>query len=145
MATQANAGLGVLLKGEAIAKPFRDEVISSLSKSSRKPRLVGILAAEGPSRVYAEFTKRTCEDIGVEFILREIGSASKQHASGANVDVEEAIIEANEDSDIDGIMVTSHSHIYTRLKLRIYIGLLPHLWRAEGPVFTTGIRSSNPA
>jgi len=100
------AGLGTLLKGETISKPFRDEVVASLASLPRKPRLVGILATEGPSRVYAEFTRRTCEDVGVEFVLREIGAAAgdKEGREG-DVGVEEAIIDANEDEEIDGIMV----------------------------------------
>jgi len=105
MSSSASPGLGILIKGETISKPFRDEVTASLAALSRRPKLVGILATDGPSRIYAEFTKKTCEDVGVEFILREIGNASQQSDPADSIDVEDAIIEANEDDEVDGIMV----------------------------------------
>ena len=70
----------------------------------RKPQLLGILStSSAPSRSYAQFTKKTCEAIGVEFVLREVGGALDGGVDGEGV--EEAIIEANEDSNVDGIMV----------------------------------------
>lgn len=53
-----NSGLGVLLKSDAISKPFRDEVQSALVEIAQPPKLVGILSTSSkPSRFYAEFTK----------------------------------------------------------------------------------------
>lgn len=106
------AGKGLLLKADPIADAFRAEVKDALAASHRAPTLVGILATDAsPSRSYAEFTRKQCEGLGVRFILKEVGSAVKQtdgEAGEVRSDgegVEEAIIEANEDNDIDGIMV----------------------------------------
>ncbi len=97
-------GKGILLKADPIASAFRDEIKASLNES-RPPKLVGILATSAaPSKFYAEFTKKQCEDLGVNFVLKKIGAAedpSKSEGEG----VEEAIIEANNDDTVDGIMV----------------------------------------
>ncbi|KIJ37453.1 hypothetical protein M422DRAFT_231851, partial [Sphaerobolus stellatus SS14] len=100
-----NPGHGVLLKSDAIAQPFRAEVQAALADLPRPPRLIGILSTTNkPSRSYAEFTKKTCDDLGFEFILKEVGAATDPSwAEGEGA--EEAIIEANEDDAIDGIMV----------------------------------------
>ncbi|KAJ7887491.1 NAD(P)-binding protein [Mycena olivaceomarginata] len=98
-------GKGLLLKADPIAAAFRDEVKASLSRASRRPRLVGILAtSSAPSKFYADFTKKQCEDLGVEFILKKTGAADTGDL-GEGEGVEEAIIEANEDENVDGIMV----------------------------------------
>lgn len=110
--------VGKLLKADSIASIYRADVETSIKaftsspSYSRKPRLVGILATDSkPSEMYAEFTRKTCEDIGVEFALKRVGSAVKKEQGGAEElgsdgeGVELAIIEANEDASVDGIMV----------------------------------------
>lgn len=105
------AGKGILLKADPIADAFRAEVKDGLAAPHRTPTLVGILATNAsPSRFYAEFTRKQCEELGVRFILKEVGSAVKQNgdvdeAMADGDAAEEAIIEANEDNNIDGIMV----------------------------------------
>ncbi|KAK2465998.1 hypothetical protein APHAL10511_001639 [Amanita phalloides] len=98
-------GKGILLKADSIAATFLDEVKQSLSKCPRPPKLVGILSTSAaPSRSYSEFTKKQCVDLGIDFVLKKTGAALSsdlQEGEGA----EEAIIEANEDDSIDGIMV----------------------------------------
>ena len=112
----ASTPKGVLLKADTIAEPFLAEVKASLANTvsrSRVPKLAGILATtNAPSRSYAEFTRRQCVALGIEFELREVGPALRgSEAGGANETsadgdgVEEAIIEANADDTIDGIMV----------------------------------------
>ncbi|KAI0252019.1 NAD-P-binding protein [Lactifluus subvellereus] len=109
----ALAPKGILLKAETIAEPFLAEVKASLASLSRMraPKLVGILAtANAPSRSYAEFTRKQCVALGIEFELREVGGALGEagvnSSGGADGDgVEEAIIEANADDTVDGIMV----------------------------------------
>ncbi|KAJ7771140.1 NAD-P-binding protein [Mycena maculata] len=99
------SGKGLLLRADPIATAFRDEVKQSLTQAARRPRLVGILAtSSAPSKFYAEFTKKQCEDLGVEFILKKTGAADTGDL-GEGEGVEEAIIEANEDENVDGIMV----------------------------------------
>ncbi|KAF9057848.1 hypothetical protein BJ165DRAFT_82838 [Panaeolus papilionaceus] len=96
---------GLLLKADAIAATFHNEVKQSLQESSRRPKLVGILATtSAPSKYYADFTRKQCEELGVEFVLRTTGAAASPDL-GEGEGVEEAIIEANEDPSIHGIMV----------------------------------------
>lgn len=99
-------GKGLLLKADAIADTFRDETLQVLKSLPKPPKLVGILATSAaPSRFYAEFTKKQCESLGFDFVLKEIGAALNPE-SGEGDGVEEAIIEVNEDDTVDGIMVS---------------------------------------
>jgi methylenetetrahydrofolate dehydrogenase (NAD+) len=103
--TTDNIGKGLLLKADSIANTFRDEVKRSLSSRSRVPKLVGILSTSAaPSKFYADFTQKQCDDLGVEFVLKRTGAALHDDlAQGEGV--EDAIIESNEDDSVDGIMV----------------------------------------
>lgn len=100
----APAPKGILLKADTIAEPFLAEVKANLaavlspSSSRGPPKLVGILAtaSAAPSRSYAEFTRRQCAGLGIAYELREVDQDDG---------VEEAIIEANADNSVDGIMV----------------------------------------
>lgn len=102
---QDASGKGLLLKADLIADAFRDEVKASLTRSPKIPTLAGILGTSaGPSKFYAEFTRKQCDALGVRFVLKVVGSAeSAERADGEGV--EEAIIEANEDAEVEGIMV----------------------------------------
>ncbi len=106
MAAEDSSGKGLLIKSDVIAEAFHKEVKSGLANcSSRPPKLVGILASSSsPSKSYATFTKKQCEELGVEFVLRTAGAAQSSDL-GEGEGVEEAIIEANEDETVDGIMV----------------------------------------
>ncbi|EJD01549.1 NAD-binding protein [Fomitiporia mediterranea MF3/22] len=98
-------GKGILLKADGIADTFRAEVKVGLAACSHPPKLVGILSTSSqPSRMYAMFTKKQCEELGFEFVLRTVGAAESSEL-GEGEGVEEAIIEANEDESVDGIMV----------------------------------------
>ena len=99
------SGKGLLLKADLVADTYRDEVKAFLARSSTPPTLVGILGTSaGPSKFYADFTRKQCDELGVRFVLKVVGSAEgAERADGEGV--EEAIIEANEDADVDGIMV----------------------------------------
>lgn len=109
MTSPANEGKGLLLKADPIAATFRDEVKTTLTQCTRPPKLVGILAtSSAPSRSYAEFTKKQCAELGFEFVLKETGAAASPDL-GEGEGVEEAIIEANEDETVHGIMVCTLS------------------------------------
>ena len=97
---------GLLLKADPISAAFRDEVKKDLEACSSRPKLVGILAtSSAPSNNYAEFTRKQCEELGFEFVLKKTGAAlSSDLAAGEGV--EEAIIDANEDDSVHGIMVS---------------------------------------
>lgn len=100
-------GKGLLLKADTIADAFKAEITQSLAQRPRTPKLVGILATSAaPSKFYAEFTKKQCLSLGFDFVLKEIGAAVNPEL-GEGDGVEEAIIEANEDDSVDGIMVRS--------------------------------------
>ncbi|KAE9409814.1 NAD(P)-binding protein [Gymnopus androsaceus JB14] len=108
MSTSSLSGKGLLLKADPIASAFRDEVQNTLTACPRAPKLVGILStSSGPSRTYAEFTKKQCESFGFQFVLKETGAAISNEGEGLGEGegVEEAIMEANEDDSVDGIMV----------------------------------------
>jgi methylenetetrahydrofolate dehydrogenase (NAD+) len=99
-------GKGLLLKADVIADTFRHEIVQALESLPKPPKLVGILATSAaPSRFYAEFTKKQCESLGFEFVLKEIGAALSPE-NGEGDGVEEAIMEANEDESVNGIMVS---------------------------------------
>jgi methylenetetrahydrofolate dehydrogenase (NAD+) len=86
---------GVVLAA-AIAKKFIDEITEQVSKLDPPPKLVGFLANADPAaKMYADFTKKTSLDCGFRFETREVNKE----------DLEDAIMEANEDKDVDGIMV----------------------------------------
>lgn len=95
---------GVLLTASKIALPFDTEVRESLSSLSKSPTLVGILSTSAAaSRTYAKFAKAQCENVGVRFVLVETGAGKGVGEEGEGV--EEAIADANEDADVDGILV----------------------------------------
>lgn len=96
---------GLLIKADTIASKFHQEVKDALAARPRPPKLVGILStSSAPSRSYAEFTRKQCEALGVHFVLKEVGAALGC-GEGEGEGAEEAIIEANGDESVDGIMV----------------------------------------
>ena len=107
-------GAGKLLKADSIAELFRSDIQRSIAASPIKPiKLVGILAtgslANKPSEVYAEFTRKQCEVLGVELVLKKVGGNEGGEGQGA---IEDAIIEANADDSVHGILVSYKLYIY---------------------------------
>ncbi|RUS28705.1 hypothetical protein BC938DRAFT_481554 [Jimgerdemannia flammicorona] len=85
----------VVLASEVSAS-FRNEIHKTITERGIRPKLVGFLANHDPAAVkYAEWTAKTCEETGVDFELRKV---DKQ-------ELEDKVIEANEDDDVNGIMV----------------------------------------
>lgn len=97
----------MLLKADPIAGTFQEEIKTGVSALPHKLKLVGILAtSSAPSRYYADFTRKQCEALGIEFELKETGAAANPSlAEGEGV--EQTIIESNEDDNVHGIMVSS--------------------------------------
>lgn len=98
----------VTVLGEHIAKPFRQELVRVTDQLSPKPKLVGILANSGaPSRAYANWTAKACEAVGIDYELREVGIVASGTTEGTaeQGEVEEAILLANQDDNVNGIMV----------------------------------------
>lgn len=121
----ATEGTGKLLKVDSIAEIFRSDIQRSISASTVQPiKLVGILAsgslANKPSEVYAEFTRKQCEALGVEYVLKKVGGIEGE-GHGA---IEDAIIEVNRDQSVHGILVNVPT--YTQLsKLNHSTSTLP--------------------
>lgn len=61
-----------------------------------KPKLVGFLANHDlAAQKYADSTDASCKEVGIEFELRKV----------EREDLEDAIVEANQDEKVSGIMV----------------------------------------
>lgn len=85
----------VVLAG-TIAKSLQAEIQGGVSKLSNRPLLVGLLATSDPAaKVYADWTAKTCRENGFAYELREVPKD----------EMEEAIIRANEDDHVNGIIV----------------------------------------
>lgn len=84
------------LLASTVAKPFIAEIMAGVQALDKKPVLVGFLANSDPAaRMYAEWTAKTSESAGFTYELRVVDKE----------DLEEALIAANEDDAVDGIMV----------------------------------------
>lgn len=130
--TDPVARKGLLLKADSIAAAFRDEVKQSLEQCRIRPKLVGVLAtSSAPSKNYAEYTKKQCDDLGVEFVLIKTGAAVSPDL-GEGYGVEEAIIAANEDDSVHGIMVIPFFLQMYGLTYTCFKGLFPNFWSTAG-------------
>ncbi|CAG8558284.1 21383_t:CDS:2 [Cetraspora pellucida] len=79
-----------------VLKPFREEIKNSINTRGIHPKLVGFLANQDPAAFkYAEATAKTCAETGVMFELKKCNRE----------DLEDEIVKANEDENINGIMV----------------------------------------
>jgi methylenetetrahydrofolate dehydrogenase (NAD+) len=65
-------------------------------------------------------SKKTCEELGFQFVLKQVGSAADISLADGD-GVEEAIIEANENVTVDGIMVTMKSLVPAMLFLFLFL------------------------
>ncbi|WWC64125.1 uncharacterized protein I303_106733 [Kwoniella dejecticola CBS 10117] len=110
MSSSSTIPQGLLVTAGKVHTPFKTELLSAMSSdrfNGKPPHLIGILATKKEdARTYAEFTKKACEQIGIVFELRLVGEArAGLDGEGVGIDVEEAILEANDDPDVHGIMV----------------------------------------
>lgn len=92
---------GRVILASSISKTYAEEisskVISMRDTRPQGPLLVGFLANEDPAAsMYATWTQKTCESMGFRYELRKVQDKDF---------LEEAIIEANRDDSVDGIMV----------------------------------------
>ena len=80
-----------------VAKAFRDEIRAHVAEIDVPIKLVGFLPTDAsrPSRTYARYTLRGCEDVGIHFELREVDK----------FDLERSIVGANRDPAVHGIIV----------------------------------------
>lgn len=118
------------MKADAIADTYKAEIISLIDKTAHRPKLVGILTTSSvPSRRYAEYTQKMCVEHGIEFILKTTGAAKDKELDEGE-GVEEAIMEANNNDSIDGILVRELDSMLLSSDQRSFAGLLSNFWGA---------------
>ncbi|GAN07537.1 methylenetetrahydrofolate dehydrogenase [Mucor ambiguus] len=79
-----------------VASSFRNHIKKTISTRKIQPTLVGFLANEDPAaKKYAEWTAKSCNETGVRFNLVKVDKDA----------LEQNIIDANLDKDVNGIMV----------------------------------------
>ncbi|KAH3682212.1 hypothetical protein WICPIJ_006833 [Wickerhamomyces pijperi] len=94
--TPAPTSAGKTILASNIAKKYIDEVSATVKTLNETPLLVGFLANDDPAaQMYATWTGKTAESLGFKYELRKVDKE----------DLEEAIIEANTDDEVNGIMV----------------------------------------
>lgn len=111
---------GKLVQASGIAAPYQDAIKEAIQtriqQGKPRPKLVGILATPSPPSVaYAEWTRKACEAVGIEFEIWKTWDDSvevkeEDHKGSApdfdlEADVEDLIIAANADDKVHGIMV----------------------------------------
>jgi len=97
----ADSTKGTKMDASIVARPFRNtikEKIEAMKKDGiEPPLLVGLLANNDPAaRKYAEWTGKACRADGLRYELRTLDDP---------IDVEAALIEANDDPRVHGIIV----------------------------------------
>lgn len=87
---------GRTILASTIAKQYIDEITAKVSQSDLKPKLVGFLANNDPAaQMYANWTGKTCELLGFTYELVQVDKN----------ELESALIAANNNDDVNGIMV----------------------------------------
>ncbi|EEH10247.1 methylenetetrahydrofolate dehydrogenase [Histoplasma capsulatum G186AR] len=93
--TSASASCKVVLAAN-VARGLLAEVNEGRQTLSTAPHLVGFLANSDPAaKMYADWTEKTCKDNNFRYTLRAV----------SRDDIEDAILAANSDPDVDGIIV----------------------------------------
>lgn len=97
-----------VVNASEVAKPFSAEITqqieASVAAGNKKPKLVGFLCGskDSPSAVYADWTRKACESVGIDYELRRIADEEEAEQTGSETlggaaDLEAAILEANSD------------------------------------------------
>lgn len=88
--------MGKVVDASEIAEPYLAEVRADVASSSAEIKLVGILGTGArASRVYADYARRGCEQVGITFTLREVEPEQ----------VSRELFAASEDPDVHGLIV----------------------------------------
>lgn len=123
--TPSAALTGKLASAAAVAGPFQSDITDTISNRKQHgrtiPKLIGILAKPSPPSIaYAQFTKKACEQVGINFEIWQTWATDEDHQGDTSMqkeeevkrpdtdleaDVEDLIIAANADDSIHGIMV----------------------------------------
>jgi len=97
----ADSTKGVKVNCSVVAQQFRDEIKVKVAKMTANgedaPLLVGLLANKDPAaKQYADWTGRACRNDGLRYELRTVDDP---------IEVEAALIDANDDPRVHGIIV----------------------------------------
>ncbi|KAB8219172.1 hypothetical protein BDV33DRAFT_174127 [Aspergillus novoparasiticus] len=98
MATSSDAAPATckVVLSKNVVSSLLSEVQQGVKTLEKAPHLVGFLANNDPAALmYAQWTEKTCEENGFRYSLRQVDRE----------ELEEAILAANVDSDVDGIIV----------------------------------------
>ncbi|KAL1855629.1 Methylenetetrahydrofolate dehydrogenase [NAD(+)] [Paecilomyces lecythidis] len=94
--TEAAPAACKVVLAKNVANGLLQEVHEGLKALEKGPHLVGFLANNDPAaRMYADWTAKTCSENGFRYSLREVSKET----------IEEAILAANADNEVDGIIV----------------------------------------
>ena len=86
----------LLVAASEVSKKFTLELKQEIVSLQTKPKLVGFLANSDPAaEMYANWTGKACAAVGIDFSLRKLNRN----------ELEVAIVEANNDEKVNGIMV----------------------------------------
>ena len=92
-----------LLEGEKLASKIRANIvkdIKELKAKGRAPHLIALQVGENASaKVYTKMQKKSCEEVGIEYELRQLPDGTSQD------DVLGAIDEINSDEKVTGIIL----------------------------------------
>lgn len=79
-----------------VARSFRDAIRGEVAELGAPLTLVGFLSEDGgPSKTYANYTRKGCDDVGIRFDLRQV----------TRLEAEAAIEAANADPAVHGMLV----------------------------------------
>ena len=91
-----STGVARVIDPAEVAASFRAEIRAEVAALPEPLVLWGVLADEHrPSRTYAEYTRKGCDDVGVHFTLKQV----------RRLDVESVIRAANADAGVHGVLV----------------------------------------
>ncbi|NIQ96601.1 MAG: bifunctional methylenetetrahydrofolate dehydrogenase/methenyltetrahydrofolate cyclohydrolase [Desulfuromonadales bacterium] len=86
----------MLVSPSTVAERYRAEIKHEVRALGTHLKVVGFLSGDyGPSLTYAQYTRKACEDLGIDYELRTV----------PRLELEQAIQEANADDSVHGIMV----------------------------------------
>lgn len=86
----------MLVASKTVAARYRAEIKNEIRLLDTQLKVVGLLTGDyGPSHTYAEYTRNACEELGISYELRHV----------PRIDMEQAILAANIDPSVHGIMV----------------------------------------
>tara|TARA_B100001964_G_C14145990_1_gene559713 strand:+ start:20 stop:919 length:900 start_codon:yes stop_codon:yes gene_type:complete len=89
-----NLPMSHVLDPARIAERYRREVREEIRLLDKPPKVILFLTTDNPdSTTYVQYTQHACEDVGIDYELRRV----------ARLDLEEAILAANQDASIHGI------------------------------------------